>query len=347
MAWDYQPGITHQYSLNQQVALSRGLLFEIGYVGALSQHQIVTASINQAGFASPTNPIREETTNTLANIKNRVRWQGFVSSGMSHYQASAKSWYNAMQATLTRRYDNGLQFQAAYTFSKTLSSEAVSAGDRSEPNRMKGPVSYDRPHRLIVNYSYDLPISKGKTGFSRILLNGWRVAGVTTIQSGTPLTIMVTNSKNYAGITSDFAQIAPGCFGNLETPGPVESKLNNYFDVSCIAPFTIVDPSGTTGFGNGPTAATYGPGQNNTDISLSKITGLGFPTESSSIEFRVEFFNAFNHPQFANPNARGTQPPPQDATPEQAAKALGPSFGRITSTSVSARIIQFALKFSF
>jgi hypothetical protein len=119
------------------------------------------------------------------------------------------------------------------------------------------------------------------------------------------------------------------------TPGSIRNKLTNYFNKSCILPFPVVDPSGTTGYGNGPIAPVFGPGQFNFDISLQKTTGVPFLGEAAKIQFRADFFNAFNHPQFSNPGTTANSP-----------TSFG-SFGQITSTSVNPRVIQFALKYVF
>ena len=117
------------------------------------------------------------------------------------------------------------------------------------------------------------------------------------------------------------------------TSGSITSKLNNYINGNCFAApavFSGDDPN-ALGFGNSGVGLLQGPGQNNTDIALAKNFPLKWPKEDSALNFRTEFFNAFNHPQFANP-----------ATTFGSA-----SFGQITATTVAPRILQFALKLSF
>jgi hypothetical protein len=89
--------------------------------------------------------------------------------------------------------------------------------------------------------------------------------------------------------------------------------------------------STATNFGNSGPGIAFGPGQNNSDIAIIKRTAVGWLGESGNVEFRTEFFNAFNHPQFNNPNTN----------------VSNPTFGRITGTSVNPRIIQFGLKVNF
>jgi hypothetical protein len=112
----------------------------------------------------------------------------------------------------------------------------------------------------------------------------------------------------------------------------VQSKLTNYFKTSCFVPFPVVGSDGiATGFGNSGVGIVRGPDQNSYDISLSKRFPLPWG-ESKNLEFRSEFFNAFNHPQFADPSVDVTNPK---------------SAGQITATSVAPRILQLALKFNF
>jgi hypothetical protein len=118
----------------------------------------------------------------------------------------------------------------------------------------------------------------------------------------------------------------------LVRSGPIKSKLNDYFNTSCFTtpPVIGADGVGTT-FGNSPTGIVDGPGQVNVDLAVSKAISMSWPQEKSTLEFRIEFFNLFNHPQFANPDAN----------------FASPTFGLISSTAVNARVGQIAVRFSF
>jgi hypothetical protein len=170
---------------------------------------------------------------------------------------------------------------------------------------------------------------------------------VTTIQSGQYLTITGQNSLNVFGVTNDKVELAPGCANwQLANSGSVRSRLNNYFSGNCIdrqdltQPLDVVNNTNTpvwpvigadgmgTDFGNSAVGAVTGPGQHNYDISLQKTFSV---RENMHVLFRTEFFNAFNHPQFANPDV----------------STADTTFGRIISTTVNPRVIQFALKFNF
>jgi len=183
--------------------------------------------------------------------------------------------------------------------------------------------------------------------FGSKVLGGWSVSGVTVAQTGQPMTITGTNSFNVFGISEDRAQLAPGCTNSqLGTSGSVKSRLNNYFNTNCVnrvdpsQPFNaitnpyawpVISSDGGTAFGNMGVGIIDGPGQFNFDMSAIKHTKVHWPSEVSDVEFRAEFFNAFNHPQFANPDTNTSES----------------TFGQILGTAVSPRVLQFALKFSF
>jgi hypothetical protein len=177
-------------------------------------------------------------------------------------------------------------------------------------------------------------------------LSGWGVSGVTIVQDGTPLTPTNTTGGTIFGFggagtpVTSTAEYCPGMgAANVASAGGVQQRLGGRYSsaawfntaaVSCALP-TLPGTTGTL-WGNVPPGIILGPGQFNWDISLTKTTKVGGIREDGALEFRSEFFNAFNHPQFSNP---GTV---------DASKA---TFGQITSTSVNPRLIQFGLKYSF
>jgi hypothetical protein len=157
--------------------------------------------------------------------------------------------------------------------------------------------------------------------------------GVAIVQSGSALTIALTNATNVFGISEDRAQLAGTCTKNqLLTGGPTATSLTDYFNKSCFTTPPIIGADGKgTAFGNSGTGIVDGPGQANVDLSISKLLAFRWPHDGASFQFRAEFFNAFNHPQFANPDANFSSP----------------SFGLISRTAVNPRVGQFGLKFSF
>jgi hypothetical protein len=336
----YRPPRITRYGLNLQTELAKDFVLEVGYVGARGEHLIRDRSVNQAGLASAANPIRGQTTNTFANVIQRAPSTGFSTNNAIQIESAGASWYNALQVSLNKRFSHGLQFLASYTFAKSLATDATtstgpnggsSLGDQNDPHARYGPDEFTRPHRFIVSYVYQLPGPKNRTSFLGELLGGWQMAGVTTYQSGQNLTLTDTNQLNVFGTTNDRASLAPGCtISQLATSGSVQSKLGHYFNNKCITPpGAFPGGAGATGFGNLGVGIVRGPDQANYDISLTKRFPLH--REGMNVEFRSEFFNAFNHPQFANPTTN----------------ASSGTEGVISATSVAPRVIQLALKLNF
>lgn len=347
---DYRPPLTQQWSLNLQTDLGHDFLLEAGYVGAKGTHQIIQHSLNQAGLASVSNPIRGATTNTLGNISQRVPIRGFTAPGLSDIDSTASSRYDGLEVSLTKRFSKGLQFLASYTFAHAYSDAATNtfasgfgiSGNQNDPRARYGRSDFNREHRFVFSYVYQMPSPKRFNSVVNNLLGGWSLAGVTTIQSGLPLSFFGTNSNNVFGITADRAQLAPSCTAaDLVTSGSTQSRLNGYFNRLCFNGLTatggapawqvIGDDGVATNFGNSGPGIAFGPGQNNSDIAIIKRTPVGWLGEGGNIEFRTEFFNALNHPQFNNPNTN----------------VSNPAFGTITGASVNPRIIQFGLKVNF
>jgi hypothetical protein len=338
----FRPALIQQYSLNIQTEFHQGWLLEVGYVGTRGLHLLRQRSLNQALPASPTNPIRGVTTNTVENISLRVPILGIPADSLVEMESEGSSWYNGLEVSLTKRLGHGLQFLASYTFSKTLdtdgadinstsSGNALTLGDQDSPAQRWGRASFDRTHRFVFSETWTLP--SPSSGIERAILSGWDLAAVVTIQSGDALTIADTNANNVFGISEDRAGLNGKCTKRqLVAAGPIGSKLNGYFNATCFTTPPVIGADGIgTGFGNSGTGIVDGPGQANLDLALSKTVALKWPIESSSLQIRSEFYNALNHPQFADPDNNFTSP----------------TFGVITSTAVNPRIIQLALRFSF
>jgi Carboxypeptidase regulatory-like domain/TonB dependent receptor len=336
-----KPGITQQFSQNVQTQIARNMLLEVGYVGARGTSLLNSRSVNQANLASPANAIRGLTTNTVANIPQRVPIEGWTPTGIAYGESKGYMWYNGLETSLTKRFSNGLQFLGSYTFSKTLDSDAANVaissgnngtiGNQDVSRDRYGRSAFDRRHRFIFSYVYELPRPGAHGAFVSAALGGWSVAGDTTIQSGQALTVTDTNANNVYGVTTDRAQIVSGCTQPIN-PGSVKNKLNNYFNAACFATPPVIGDDGIgTSFGNSPVGVGNGPDQDNTDIAIIKRTGISHLGEGANLEFRAEFFNAFNTPQFSNPDGAYSDT----------------SFGQITSTAVNPRFIQLALKLNF
>lgn len=338
----FRPAMVQQFSLNLQAELSKGWLLEVGYVGTHGAHLQRLRSLNQALQASSENPIRGATKNTVANVALRVPILGIQADALQEVESEGSSWYNGLEVSLTKRLSHGLQLLASYTFSKTLDTDGadingtsagivLTLGDQNSPQQRWGRASFDRTHRFVFSTTWSIP--SPARGPKRSILGEWSLDAISIIQSGSALTVADTNPSNIFGISEDRAQLTGNCTkSRLVTAGSVESKLNHYFNSTCFASPAVIGADGIgTAFGNSGTGIVDGPAQVNLDLALSKSVAFNWPREKSSLTFRIEFYNAFNHPQFANPDSNFTSP----------------TFGVISATAVNARVAQLSLKFAF
>ena len=201
LAPEFRPAIVHEFSLNAQGELARDLLLDVGYVGARGSHLQRFRSLNQALAASPQSPIRDVTSNTLANIGLRVPIPGIRPDSLREMESAGNSWYNGLEISVAKRLSRGLQFLASYTFSKTLDTDgadinstsaanALTLGDQNAPRQRWGRASIDRTHRFVFSETWSLP--SPSAGLRRALLGGWDFASIVTIQSGSALTVSAT-----------------------------------------------------------------------------------------------------------------------------------------------------------
>jgi hypothetical protein len=345
-AENYLVPLVYEWNLNTQYEFAPSWVLELGYVGSRGLHQaiITTQLINQAQLASPTNPVNGITTNTAANASLRVPYLGFAPGGLIDATTEGDYKFNSLQATVRKQLSHGLSLQAAYTWSKSLTTGALNINDVNNHGAQYGLNPSYRPQRLAVSYSWDLPLGRPE-GFKGKLVNGWNLSGVTVVQDGTPLTIADSRGGSVYGFGSgsmetSTAQYCPGMgAANVATPGGVEARLGGatggpgYLNKAAFCTTPVLGNDGVaTGYGNSGLGTLLGPGQFNWDMSLVKTTTVGGLREDATLQFRTEFFNAFNHAQFNNPAV---------------VDVSQSTFGQITSTSVNPRLIQFGLKYAF
>jgi hypothetical protein len=361
--------LVREYSLGIQYEFVHGWVLDLGYVGSSGINLLdYNHNHNQATLVTPNvagQPITDPNDfcsganvgapcNTVANAQFRVPYPGYQTDGLAGSDSNGYSNYSSLQVTLRHQFSHGLSMQAAYTWDKNLSD--VFFGPSANINNASclmcqyGRVSFDRPQRFVVNYSYDLPFGKDAQGIEGKLISGWNVSGITVAQSGDPLTFISTNNGTaYGTSTTSYlngvatAQYCPGFNNrNILASGPMNSRVglgNNYFNLAgfCTAPLVPFGGPGATGYGNTKVGAVLGPGQFNWDISLLKNTKL---TGRVNMQFRADLYNAFNHAQFADPGGAsfGT------IGFEDIASA---STVQIIHTNVNPRLIQFGLHFFF
>ncbi len=255
----------------------------------------------------------------------------------------ASSAYNSLQASLDKRFAHGLQFTAAYTFSKSFDQASSFEGilNPIDPRLSRSLSSFDARHRVVMSYYWDLPVQH-YDGLKGKVLNGWSLSGITTFQTGFPIRI-TSVADNELMYSFDFELPGePAQIGPFRTLKP-QNNGNYYFDPNSFTenasdsskPLCSVTPSfgcyQPSLFGTQGTARRTiccGPHISETDFAILKTIQL---SETRHVDFRAEFFNLFNHTQFFNPDGNTSD---------------GSQFGQVTQTK-DPRLVQFALKFFF
>jgi hypothetical protein len=375
-----------QFNTSVQYELVKDLLFEAAYVGTRGTNLFRQVAINQARLASQQNPIINDvtgaviTTNSPLNASLRAPFQGASVNGFFQNQSSAQSNYNSLQLSLTKRLSHGLQFLASYTYAKSIDNASGQGGGagfggvvnpgavgetstiignqlNSRANR--GVSDFDRTHRFVLSYLWDLPIPgfAKRSAPSRLILGNWQIAGIVTAMSGLPIDIVDTGAGSFYGLSGGSSPLSrPNLAQGVSLGNAPSGFFFNPFAFSrpVVLPGQTIPSSGGTAvasqlgtdIGNLGRNFLRGPRQTNVDFSVIKHFRVG---ESRNLEFRAEFFNLLNQVNLANPIsdfnailASGGSIDPNTG------KIINPgAFGRIISTSNNPRIIQFTLKFNY
>jgi hypothetical protein len=333
---------TGEYNLNTQFSFARDYLAELGYVGTRSIHVAGCAEFNQSLLASASGPVNGETTNSVLNVVQRVPYAG-ISPGSYECKSAYGSNYNSLQASLTKRLGHGIQFLGSFTWSKTLDETSGSSGsqvfelwlltnDQRNPRQAYGPNDFDRTNRAVFSFTYDLPAIRTLGSMIRLAESGWQASGVLVAQTGTPVTILDDNAGAVYG-NYPFENRAQLSGARIATRGSLYSRVEGqYLDPAGFSNAPMVQggvTSADTDFGNSSVGIVRGPGQRSIDLAVERKIPV---FESQTIHLRMEFFNATNTPNFANPNNT---------------VSFGAAFGKITGKSNNPRIIQVALKYQF
>jgi hypothetical protein len=266
-----------------------------------------------------------------------------VFSSIFEQDTIANSAYNSLQASLDKRFAHGLQFTAAYTFSKSFDEASSFEGilNPIDPRLSRSLSNFDARHRVVVSYYWDLPIQH-YDGLKGKVLNGWSLSGITTFQTGFPIRI-TSAADNELMYSFDFELPGePAQIGPFRTLKP-QNNGNYFFDPNSFTEnasdsskplcsdtpsFGCYQPSLFGTLGTARRTICCGPHISQTDFAILKTIQL---SEARHVDFRAEFFNLFNHTQFFNPDGNTSD---------------GSQFGQVTQTK-DPRLVQFALKFFF
>jgi len=319
------------------------MIMTIGYVGAIARHNVnafETNPITLAGAAlCAANPtcVANRTLQHFFYPTHSVL-PGDIFASVGQQSTISNSSYNSLQATIRKQLTHGLDFLAAYTWSHSLDTASSfensgfgTRGTNPFNNALdKGDSAFDARQRLVVSYVYEIPGIGHNNMFMKRAFGGWKFTGITTLQTGFPITLV---DSGFRSLTCD-AFVYYDCADGPNVKGPVNTNLdprtstfngraNYWFDPNNFTRQVI----GT--FGSSGRGTFSGPGINNTDFALLKDTLIA---ERVRMEWRFEAYNAFNHTQFGGP---GTN------------IASASTFGRITSTQIAGRRIQLAAKIYF
>ncbi len=341
---------TQQWNLSVQRSLPRNWVVEVGYVGSKGTHLSAMLDPMQALLASPQNPITVQdvfgnsytiTQNTQLNVGARSPQLGMNPRGYFQFVNSATSRYNSLQANLAHQFAKGLYFQGAYTFSKSIDPVATSgAGVYQFPMNDQTALApsmalsdFDRTNRFVLSYRYEIPFFARAHGLKGGLLGNWSVGGVTVFQSGLPFRVTDSLGASVYGTpipNTATPSLAPGAtLSSALTSGSIEQRLTGYLNPAAFIPSPVVGIDGSTGFGSLGRNVFRGPFQQNWDVSLAKAWTV---SEGQTLKFSADFFDVWNHPVFDKPSITDIE---------------NPSFGQITNTVGTPRLVQFSLRYAF
>jgi hypothetical protein len=233
--------------------------------------------------------------------------------------SNGDSRYRSFQLKYNRRFAHGFHALASYTLGKAEDNTSIFWVWDDELNW--APMSTDFRHLAVISWIYEIPVGRGRAFLSNgprvvdFLIGGWSINGITTLRTGAPLAVSVANNILNTGTGNRAVKTCE------EVSYP--KQIGQWFDTSCFA-----DPADPYTFGDAKQGAVRGPGLVNFDLSAFKSFNFN---ERHRVEFRAEFFNAFNNPHFSNPVTN---------------RSSG-DFGRITGTTLTAREIQLGLRYTF
>jgi len=338
------------WNLNLQKSFGSDWLAQIGYVGTngikLPRFIEGNPTVFVPGVDSSGNPISNEN-----NVNQRRLYSGctlaqpngcvYASAGL--IAGIANSSYNALEASLRKRFGHGLSFLASYTLSKSIDdvSSFNITGSASQPvageNDLaqnpfdlaaeRGRSMFDARHRLVLSYQWSLPFWRQPHTWYEHVLGDWQLNGIATFMSGTPFTVFDSSDNSLQGGAPEitgFSANRPNLIGN---PNSGPHTPEEWFNVSAFQKLAP-DPLGRFQvFGDEGRNVVQGPRYVNWDFSAFKNIQVA---ESKELQFRAEFFNFLNHTNFRLP----------------VSDISSPDFGQIQA-DLGPRVIQLALKFLF
>jgi hypothetical protein len=312
-----------QFSVGPEVQLGNSMVGAVEYVGNRTRNGRRLRNLNEGVITTP----------GVGPVVFPYAQYGYGSAFLEQIVSNGRADYNALQTRFSRRMQDGLAFNIAYTWSSAKGDylDHLSVGGGAVGNfpltaydmsRDYGPLAFDIPHRFVTSFIYELPWGRGRasqpTGVVGALASDWVVNGILSVNAGRPFTVTTTDRAN----TGPGRISRANCVGD-PTPDGFEQTLDAWFDVNA---FRATD---AFTYGNCPSNSVRGPGSKSMNLSVFRSLALG---EARRLELRIETFNLFNWVNYGFPAANVSN--------------LN-TFGRITSTLGDPREIQLAVKFYF
>lgn len=312
------PGFRNPYVQHWNFGLQQDLgwntVWEVSYAGSSGKKLYEFRNINQ-----PT-----ATADPDADVNPR-RPRPFLGNDLTYWCSCNSSTYHSLQTKAEKRFSNGLSFLGAYTFGKSIDEQSQaslgfdnSTGARNQYDYRseKARSDYDITHRFVVSYTYELPFGRTLHGFAKAAVDGWQIIGIHSFNTGTPFTVHARTDYSNTG-----GDARPDLISGISTAPANGRTREQWFN-----PDAYQDPLPGQ-FGNVGRNTLSSPGTIGIDLSIFKNFNI---TEHSRVQFRSEFFNLPNHPNFRSIDSTYNSP----------------SAGQLTVAAAS-RQIQFALKFLF
>ncbi len=359
---------TYDYQFDIQTRLPWSMMLDTAYVGGLGRHLQDNRNLNPVPYGADFLPQNQDT--TLATTSSTILGSNALQTNflrqlrgfgqINLYESAATSNYNSLQIGVHRRAARGLFFGGTYTWSKALttatSDTAFVRADNLTKRADYGPASFDRRQAAAINYVYNLPDVSVGNRITRAVTNGWQYSGIMSLGTGAPFTpgfsISGISSQNITGNVVANATSEGARIGYVQGCNPYTGSSNpwNRLNSAC---FFAPQP-GSIGLESG-LDWLYQPGYIEFDMSLQKQFAI---REKVHLQFRVDAFNVFNHPNFialnTTVNYTGSYPNGESVAnnPYNAAGQLvnQNGFGTVAATSTPAanpRILQTVIRIQF
>ena len=341
--YDLENPYLNVWNLSVQREVWRNTLVTIGYAGTRGIHLLRSLDAN---LAVPT----QLPGGTWFYPPNAPRLNPSFST-VELKSSDGNSWYNALIVEVRRPWSAGFTFQSSYTFSRNIDTTQASTffsdsttGTTSalpEPpglNYNKGLADFHAKHNWVTNLAWELPFAKGLKGIAGTFLDGWQLAAIGNVRSGSPLTLFVIRNRSRSqwaasigpGLGVDRPSFAPG----RTHQDAIIGKPDQYFDSTAF----VLQPAGTLGdLGRG---SLIGPNLRTLDLAVLKDTRWRRLGEAGTIQVRVEAFNVFNRANFGPPALQAFTGASDNEQPLT-------SLGRIRTTVTSSRQIQLGVRLAF